>query len=98
MELIRQKHPDGCGAACLAMVRGITYEEARVILPGYTSKTRMRDLCYKQLPNNIFLDLVGNSEFQHWVVRFQSVYYDPAMKQPTRTLNKKYESLLYVIC
>lgn len=34
MQLVRQEHRMGCGAACIAMIHGVTYEQAIAMFPG----------------------------------------------------------------
>jgi hypothetical protein len=101
--LIRQQHSDGCGAACLAMLLDISYEDARNILPGYTSyedMSRAVDL-YLPLTNlnySLFaLLLVGDEKRQHWILAYNKKIYDPAYSRPTNQMNRKYADVIRTI-
>ena len=93
--LIRQEHSDGCGAACLAMLLGISYKEAREILPGHTTMASMRAELAKHdnLPSCKLL-LVGDDLQQHWVVVIYGLFFDPALSFVKRKLNKRYAHVL----
>lgn len=46
MKHIQQQHPMGCGPACIAMLLGITYEQALSYFPNTDWNTR--GICYMQ--------------------------------------------------
>ena len=103
INLVRQQHSDGCGAACLAMLLGYSYEEARPILPGYTTYTAMLEALELYLPttnlnySNFALLMVGNEKQRHWILAYNGKIYDPAYSNPTKRMNKKYEEVFRVI-
>ncbi len=92
---IKQKHKDGCGAAVYAMAMGITYDEAREMLPGYTSLKAMKAaLQGKQFTGKLYL--VGDSTRKHWVY-YNMLVYDPAFSKPSTVLNRRYEAILHIL-
>jgi hypothetical protein len=91
---VKQKHSDGCGAACLAMLLFIDYESARRVLPGHTNFSTMHKVVSKIVMPDTFLLLVGDEKRRHWVVLHNGVHYDPAFKQPTKKLNRRYARIL----
>jgi hypothetical protein len=100
MNLIRQQHADGCGAACLAMLLDISYDNARKILPGYTSyESLYRALVdnWRILPPSFSLRLVGDDKRQHWILFYDNKFYDPAYNAPTAKMNKRYARVLRTI-
>jgi hypothetical protein len=101
--LIRQQDNNGCGAACLAMLLDVSYEDARKILPGYTSYEDMCKAVDFYLPMTTLnfslfaLLLVGDDKRQHWILAYDKKIYDPAYSRPTKVMNRRYADVIRVI-
>jgi len=101
--LIRQQDNNGCGAACLAMLLDISYEDARKILPGYTSYADMIQALETNIwrhlrePGDFALLLVGDDKRQHWILAYDKKIYDPAYSRPTKVMNRRYADVIRTI-